>query len=121
MYPAYTTNKPAPRKTEAEKLLEKKEAERLAEQMERVEQMEAVKEMNAIITDKHGNEDPNGTYFKYTIYSLMPSKQKPRSIAFTHEINPIWMAPELAEKQYEGGTKQEIDALIASGEYREMK
>lgn len=121
MYPAYTAKQSTPRKTEVEKLMEKEEAKKYMEKMEYEEQMEAVRQMGAIVTDKHGIEDANGTYFTYTIYTLMPGRAEPRSIVFTKETNPLWMAPEMAEKQYEGGTKEEIDQIIKSGNYREMK
>lgn len=118
--PAYVANK-QPRKTEVEKLLEKKEAEEVAHLLERKEFEKMMNAMGGSIVTKEGVEDKEGTYGKYNVYTLMNSPSGPKRIATVTEINPLWYIKEnefyKEEYQYQGANKTEVDDLLASGNY----
>ena len=115
--PAY--KKKAPRKTEAEKVLERKEAEKLAKELELKELQEKIDTLGGYRSDEKGRKDPSGSYVTYKEYSRIPGNN-PVRLAINETTNPLRLIDDIISDQYEGDTKKNIDALLESGDYELM-
>lgn len=89
---------------------------------ERVEEenlADKVEQMGAKRVDKMGNPDPEGGYLIYKSYTLVPGN--PPKLGIVEEKNPVSMIDNLIENQFTGGTKTEIENIIKSNNYIEIK
>ena len=108
------------RKTETEKILERRDAEELSKKLHDQDQRAKIKEIDGTRSDENGRADANGDYVTYQEYSRIAG-DNPVRLAISTMTNPLRLIDEIITEQFEGDTKENILALLESGEFTKVK